>query len=370
LVAGAFAALTVGYVIDKIRVRPLILFATIGMGLVTIALSRTNGLPLFYLLFALLGVFGSVVVAYGKIITALFNRHRGKALAIFGAESAVAVAIAPQLINLFTNNFGWRGSFIVEGVIILICAPILYFCVEEPGSLGTRQVDKAKPADLPGKTFAQALKDPVLWMIMLAAVIAAIPRGALAPFLVPILTERGFPGRQTAANVTTVLWLMQAAGSLVMGFCLDKFHTAKIAVPFKLLAMVGLILITITSTAVGGLPMLTIAFAIWGFSTGTLKPAGRYFQARFFGFKSFGAIAGLDDFLTFIFAGVLAPIIGRSADKTGSFDIALWSVAAALLVGALIYLVLGPYRYDLLGGAAAAKSKQAGAPTPQPSTSG
>src|SRR5262249_20207617 len=108
--AGAFSALAMGYLVDKTMTRPLILAATIALGFVTMAISQTHSLAMFCGLFALLGLFGSVSVAYGKILTALFHRHRGKALAIFGAETAIAAAIAPQLINHLITNYGWRQS--------------------------------------------------------------------------------------------------------------------------------------------------------------------------------------------------------------------------------------------------------------------
>ena len=79
--AGALALPIVGRLIDRRGVRPVVLTGTCLLGLLSLTLARqTASLWLFYLLYALVGVFGAIAVGYGKIMGALFTQHRGKAM--------------------------------------------------------------------------------------------------------------------------------------------------------------------------------------------------------------------------------------------------------------------------------------------------
>ena len=109
---------------DRLGVRPMILGGTVLVGLMTMALSlQTGDLWQFLAGFALLGALGSTAVGYAKVLGALFNKHRGKALAIFGVESSLAGALAVPVIQWLLVNHGWRGVFLGMGAIIVATVP-------------------------------------------------------------------------------------------------------------------------------------------------------------------------------------------------------------------------------------------------------
>lgn len=372
MIVGAFSAFGFGWLLDYVGCRPIIVLGTVIVGIVTMAISQVNGLLTFCLAFAALGLFGSTGMVYGKVVAGLFNQHRGKALAILGAESAIAFAIAPQIIRVLLEDFGWRQTFLILGTVIVAIVPLLYFFLDEIGSTGgSRNLfkfikpkaklrstqDEPLPTDLEGMTLKQALRDRVFWLITLATLLAFAPRGGLFTFLNPILIERGFDGQAATANFLSIVTLSGALGALLSGFALDKVQSTKLAVPFKLVGMLALILLGVVTASFGGMILLAATGVFWGISDGALRPMGGYFTTRLFGLKAFGGLLGLGSFFLAIFLGILPPLVGLSEEATGSYQSALWVMVGFLLIGALIYLILGPYRYSVMVGATRAKPR-------------
>jgi MFS family permease len=372
-----------GRLIDTVGVRPLVLIGTTGVGFVTIALSFLgDNLPLFYLLFALLGVFGSSAIAYSKVLGALFTQHRGKALSLIGVESTLAMAAVPPLLAWLMIEFGgWRGMFFACGVIILAIIPVIFFQLDEPGTVGgprrlfARRGDRKapeRPPVLPGMTVTEVLKSKVFWLVVVATIAGMAPRSWFWPHLVPMLTEKGFTQWDavvfmSAATATGLI------GTVAAGFALDKIDDARIAVPFKALAFFGILILAFTTASFGGFPMLMAAVGLWGIAFGTTRPMTTFFHIRFFGLKSFGFYYGFEMMLVAFAMGIGAPLVGYIADTTGSYQLAYIGLLVSLFFGAILYLFMGPYRYPKDIGSVpeapaplASETKAAPGATPQP----
>lgn len=82
---------------------------------------------------------------------------------------------------------------------------------------------------------------------------------------VPLLQERGL-SREVATDVLAALWVGMIVSQPALGYLLDRYDTPRIALPFALLAALGLLLLLL-----GGPPAL-----LWGavFLIG-LAPAAR-----------------------------------------------------------------------------------------------
>jgi MFS family permease len=353
--SGGVMAPFLGYLVDRTGVRVMIISGTVVVGLITIALSFTHALWYFYLCFGLLGVFGTTAIGYAKVITALFTQHRGKALALFGLESSLAAAFLPQLIQYLLQQFGWRGLFGIMGVTIIAIVPVLYFALEEPGRAGGSrrlfarrpQADAVIPAAVPpleGMTAREVLQSATYWLIVISILLAAVPSNGLMTFLAAVLSERGFAPGDTA-NYLSMFTLVGAFGTIVGGFVLDRFQTPKIWVPFTLFSIASFVILAQLTADGGGVTMLLVAAALFGFSFGAHRPMGQYFHTRFFGLRSFTTVFGVQMALLALFFGIAAPFTGWVRETTGSYDVMIWATVVGLVISASIYLILGPYRY-------------------------
>ncbi len=357
-VSGAISLWPIGRLADKVGVRPVLLVGTIMVGLVTLGMSfQTASLWQFYGYYALLGIFGSTGVTYTKVVAALFTQHRGKAMAILTAETTLARAGVPLVVNWLLLNEGWRTMYLVFGIVILAMVPILFFTIEEPGLTGTagklswrrRKIaarDAASPpkAALPGMTIWEALQDPVFWLSTLAAFIGLFIFNGMFPHIVPALVDKGFSQTTVVALQSTAI-LISFAGALVGGWAVDRFQTAKIAVPISLVASVGAFLTLVVSPTLGGVPLLAAILVLGTLSFNALFPMGTYFATRFFGLGSLAEIVAVQFAVTNIFAGLGAPLFGWIFDTTHSYNIVFMITSALNLVVAAIWFALPKYRY-------------------------
>lgn len=387
---GAVSLWPIGRIADRVGVRPVILTGTTIVGLVTIAMSRqTASLALLFALYTLLGMFGSTGVAYTKVAAALFTQNRGKALAILGAESTVAAAIIPILTNFLMLNYGWRTMYMVFGALILAIVPILYFTIEEPGQIGInlrphwvyksapsaaaaaaavapdRQAPPlSRPPRLEGMRLSVALKDWVFWLITAAVMFGMLIATGMTAHMIPALIGKGF-SQTFAAEMTSLFLLAGIGGSLVGGFAVDRFQTAKVGAPFSLLAAVGAFLLMIVTSSYGGNAVLVVAMALGGFTFAAYRPMGTYFQTRFFGLGSFTEIISFQFMITNPISAFSAPLVGVIYGRTHSYHIAFMLMAISPLLAAFVWLVLPKYRYSAnIGAMMVPAPKQSGGGLP------
>jgi MFS family permease len=364
---GSVTVLLFGRVADRIGVRPILLIGAVCGGATMVLLSfQTAALWRLYLTYGLLGAFGSSGVGYTKVIGSLFTRHRGKALAIFGAESTVALAILPILTNTFIGHFGWRGAYVTFGLIMFLATPMIYFVIKEPG-VGGAVADAASPPrgrsvvrlhqfrlpQMAGMTAAEIRRDGAFWLVVLLAVITGGLYQGMITHVVAAMTDKGFSA-SVAAAVLSISTLAGLAGTFAGGLALDHFRTARPMSVFAFLAAVGALLFALATASFGGLPLLVAAMAIQGAATAAVRPIATYLQTRFFGLRAFAEANAIQIVFQGIAMAATPPLFGIIYDKAGSYAPVYWIMVGGALVGSAIYLMLPDYRYraDIgLGGA-------------------
>ncbi len=347
MLGGMLTAPLMGRQVDRLGVRRVVIPGVLFVGLMTMFLSQLNGTFWHYFAaYMVLGGLGSSAVGYAKVLGSLFNEHRGKAMALFGMESSLSAFVAIAIIRGLLDGYGWRGTFVGMGLIILATLPVLYLLLKEPEPAAFANITVAQEApDIPGITAKAALRDRTFWTITLATFFAIIPAMGMMQHMVPFMLGKGVP---MAASMGTlqIMMLAMAAGTLVGGFLLDPSKSGKIATPFALmstLALAGMMFLSGTST---GLAILTATIALMGFAAGAKVPMANFLQLRYFGLREFGSIAGMQ--APFIAAGMLVapPAMGWCFDHFKSYDPAMWIMVALIGLTVPLYLSLGPYRYD------------------------
>lgn len=370
-VLGSITALVFGRVADRVGVRPILLAGAIFGGATMILLSFQDAhLWRLYGTYALLGTFGSSGVGYTKVIGSLFTRHRGKALALFGAESTVALAVLPILTSTLLSHFGWRGTYVAFGLIMFCVVPVIYFVIPEPGMISPRSKPlRPHPAaasaggapPLEGMTAAEVRRDRVFWLIVLTAVLIGGLYQGLITHIVAAIVDKGFSPAQ-AAGAMSASTLVGLAGAFAGGFALDHFRGARVLAVFPAILGVGVCLLGIVSASVGGLPLLILATGLQGAAIAAMRPGLTYLLTRFLGLRAFGEANAIQVVFSGLAMAASPPLFGMIYDRSGSYAPMYWILAGGAAAAAVVYLLLGPYRYGTVAGAGAPeKARPSGA---------
>ncbi len=354
-VFGSITALVFGRVADRIGVRPILLTGAIFGGATMILLSFQNAeLWRLYGTYALLGTFGSSGVGYTKVIGSLFTRHRGKALALFGAESTVALAILPILTNTLIADFGWRGAYVAFGLIMFCVVPVIYFAIPEPGETSPAWAKRPllpaaarppmQPPVLEGMTAAEVRGSRTFWLIVLTAVLIGGLYQGLITHIVAAIVDKGFSSA-AAAGAMSASTLVGLVGAFAGGFALDHFRGPKVLSIFAGLLAVGVFLLGILSASAGGLPLLIVATALQGAAISAMRPGLTYLLTRFFGLRAFGEANAIQVVFSGLAMAASPPLFGVIYDRVGSYAPMYWILAGGAAAAAVVFLLLGPYRY-------------------------
>ena len=344
-ILAALAAPFVGRAVDRLGARRLLVPAIILYALATMAQSLlTPSKPQFYLTYAALGFTEAVAgpVAFSHLISSWFQERRGLMLSlVIGAAPAVSLMVMAPVTHWLIASFGWRTAYLVLGMIILLLgAPAMAFLVRDPERAGpqTAAGRAAAVAALPGKTFGQVVATVTYWAILVGLVIHSLVVGGVRAHTVALLTDRGL----TVGVATLAVSLSAMAGLLgnvSAGVMLDRVQSPRIAVPFFLAALLGLIVL---HNAYGPVPAL-IGASILGFGIGAESGIGPYFFSRYFGMRSFGTVYGCLVSLLAISSGVGPILLGIAFDRTGSYGRGLLIAEIGLGVGTVLIALLGPY---------------------------
>jgi MFS family permease len=331
----------VGRLADRFGPRRPILAGSLGYGACVVALGFvTPNVYVFYGLFALMGVFGSMpsTMMFNRVISGWFDRARGSMLGLTaGLGNGAGATLAPIIALILMSRFGWRGGYIGLGAMVLLFGfPSLVLLLKEPP---VAKWDRDSPGvALEGLTLPQAAGTQVFWMTLIAIGLGAGCLTAVLAHVVPILTDRHVPAAQ-ATLVVSVFAMVTAGWQIVVGWLLDRTGSPKMVAPFYLVAVLGLL----TLEHGASLPILVLGGAMMGIGMGAEFGALPYFISRYFGLRRFGMIAGAMYSAVIVAQGITPYLMDVDFDRHRSYLLSEHVIEVALVAGALLIAWLPRY---------------------------
>jgi len=137
---NALATPLVGVLVDRFGSRRVMLPGIALLAITVAGLSQLQASPMamFYLLFALVGLFGATqtTVPYAALITKWFDRDRGLALGVAMAGVGLGVVVVPQFAEWLIGAAGWRMAYVGLGALIVLFAFVpVALCFREPPAI-------------------------------------------------------------------------------------------------------------------------------------------------------------------------------------------------------------------------------------------
>jgi sugar phosphate permease len=336
---GGLAAPVVGFAVDRVGVRRLMIGGVVTVAIGFIALSQVQSLAAFYAAVVVIAIGTSASGGGGATVAIAhwFRRQRGRALGLFsfgGGMSGVLVIVFAWLIS----EFGWRDALIIAAVSQLILGvPLALSIRNRPEDMGlpvdgfSAAGDDSAEESLTedeGYTTVEALRSFLFWRLAIAVALGNFATTSVVVHQVPFFVDSVGMSTGLAAASVTIMTTLSLAGRLAFGYLADYF-------PKRIIMAAAMLLIALSLALLASVyhPWQVVYFLpLYSFGFGGSIPARSTIQAEYFGLRSFGAIQGLTLTVATL-GGVAGPILaGWLYDTTESYRLAFLLLSAGCLV--------------------------------------
>ena len=360
----------VGFAVDRVGVRRLILAGIVIVTVGFVIVSQANSLLAFYagVVFIAIGNSANGGATATVAIAHWFRRRRGRALGIMtlggGLSGMTAIIFA-----LLISTFGWRDALLIVGVTqLVLCVPLALSLRNRPSDMGLpmdgvaedvlrqaqegplRQAQEGQPAEhepvmpLPegqGFTSREALRSALFWKVALVFALSNFATTAIIVHQVPFLVESVGTSEAFAAATVTIMTGISLAGRLGLGVIADVVSKRLVTAAALLAIAASLLLFTTVHEAW----QLVYVLPLFGLGFGGVIPVRSSLQAEYFGLKAFGAIQGMT--LTISTLGAFAgPVLaGWLYDVSDSYRLAFVLLAAGPLLAVPLILSAKPHEH-------------------------
>jgi MFS family permease len=365
-VSASFAMPVVGRHIDRHGSRTMMVLTTVFFGFACLYMALVqNALMLCLGFFALraLGQ-GSLSLVSRIVVNQWWVRRRGFAIGIVGMSYAlIGRAGFPIMINALIPLYGWRGTYSLLGLLLLlIMLPLGWLLVRNrpedyglwpDGQPPTAREDEAGTASAPQElsmqktwaeenwTLAEVLRLPVFWLISAGFASMSALNTGLTFHIVSIYVDNGLTPT-IAASAFVPIAITSAFVQMGSGMLLDHF-------PSRVLLAMSLFLHTLLLPMAPYLRSMEMALGfgvIMGTASGLQMTIGNTIWAMYFGRRHLGSITGATATISVASSAIGPMLFGIARDIWGSYTfVLLVSAALPFVLGiAILYLGQRPQR--------------------------
>jgi OFA family oxalate/formate antiporter-like MFS transporter len=335
-ILAAFLSPVIGPVLDRRGARLVLCLAVLSTGLATMALSLTQSLLVFYLLFcfARMNWAGPFDLGLYGALNNWFVARRALANSIATLAQMSGLVALPIIAQLATEAGNWRDGWIAVGATVLVIGflPCWLLLVRKPEDVGLQpdRLAGGRPAAAvaePRFTRAQAVRTATFWLLSLYTVLVFPVQAGVSLYQAPHLIERGITPI-TAATVIALFSAMSAASSFGLGFLPRRWPVQYL----MFASAIGLCAGTFGLLGVHSAASAYLAAGVFGLGIGGVMTLLPLAWADYFGRESYGAIRGLALSMQ-VLAQATGPLAaGLLRDWTGDYttSLTLFAMLAAL----------------------------------------
>ena len=331
-------------------------------GLVSTAMVFVNGAALFYVLRFLLGAaeagFFPGLIYY---LTHWFPaRERARAVALFMTATAMAGVIGAPISSALLRMHGalglsgWQWLFIIEGLPAVLLAPVVlkrlterpedaaWLSADERGWLSNEMAREREQTDGMHLTFGAALRSGRLWLLTFPYFCIVIAFYGVSFWLPQIVQATGTLSSATVVLLSAIPYAAAAIGMVIVGVHSDRTGERRWHVAGPMLLGAAAFVMTVLAPQTLAMSLITLSIAAFGIWS-TLGPYWTLPPAMLRGTAAAGGIAIVNSVGNL--GGFVGPLaVGWVRDATGTFSSGLLMLAATLVIGAAVVLLIKPPR--------------------------
>ena len=345
-IATLVSSLTIiwlGKKIDDFKLRNFALFVCLSLFFSSVFMSQlSNYLHLIFAIF-FLRLFGQGLMCHtsSTAIAKIFNKNRGKALAISWLGLSLGEGILPGLVIYFLNVLLWKKIWLlIASFLILFVFPLIIFLLKNHKD-NTVHLDEQKiNIKIKHWTRKEVLKDLKFYFLL--------PAVLCPPFLITGIFINQiylFENANWSLNYLAISFTAYAVFTIlslqISGYLIDKFSAIKI-LPFYLIPMIFGFIISILFKSILSPIIFFIFIAV---TNGTANVLMTSTWSEIYGTKNLGAIRAVTISLM-VFSTALSPVLFGLLIDFGmtSLKILLYMLIYALFSNLLLIVKMRSYK--------------------------
>ncbi|MBR2047891.1 MAG: MFS transporter [Oscillospiraceae bacterium] len=329
--AGAFSVSFLGRYMNDHGVRMVVLVSALWCGVGFIALSFCRELWMFYIVGALMGLFGTSCVYLCANITvqqSYSSRDASMVMGIVMAGSGIGGMIWSNVVPGVIDAFGWQLAYRALGVSWFALAMLSFLILgkqELSGGVGHASGNLGKTD---GKTLFRSRK----FFLSVGVMCILTACSCISQQLPSLLAGMGYDGT-TVGLMISVMTAAAAVGTVVEGLCCGKFGVAKtmtVVAVFYALGYGMLFFKSMTYVALVGL-------AFGSGSLGTLMPV---VVRHVFGGRDYATVWSTMLTCSSVTSFLATPVWGMVYDVFGNYTPAMITMPILLVISVFLLLTL------------------------------
>jgi len=341
-----FLAIGVGRLND--RFGPRIVMTGCGLFLASgyLLMSQINAIWQLYLFYGvILGIgLSGMYVPLASTIPRWFVKRRGLMTGIVLAGVGVGTMVMPPLANWLNSSYGWRASYTIIGIIVLVLVILAaQFLKRDPSQLGLSAYGESEikenrlGVEARGFSLQRAIHTRQFWMLCAMFLCFGVSVQAITVHIVPHATDLEISAA-SAANILAIIGGVSIAGRIIMGSAGDRIGNKLAVTTCFILMSVALLWLLATRE----LWMFYLFAVIFGFGYGGWTALLSLMVAELFGLSSLGVILGAVNFGISIGEAIGPTLAGRIFDITSSYQPAFLICVGFSIIAIILALFLKP----------------------------
>lgn len=324
-----------GWLVDRVGVRPVLVFGTFITGLSTVALFFAPSYREMFIILALSGLgSGCIFPSAVKAIISWFPaKERATAMGINQTAINAGGIIGASLLPTIAIALDWRYGLLFMGLgalgVCFACA-VLYRNPPQEGLSGVAGdiPNSTLPKPSATRLMASLFKSWDIWMLFLAGFFLNIVEWGMMTNLVLYLNEALLFGVVAAGGLLAMTEAAGALGKPASGLISDRLLEGRRKIVFILMAGTATVICVVLGLIGQDLQWL-IYPVLFIFGAVAIGWGGLYtaLAGELAGKEMVGAVAGISAFALVLGAMAGPPFFGYIVDYTGSYQVA-WFVMA------------------------------------------
>lgn len=333
LLIGPLFGFAAGWVIDRFGPRRLMITGILMAGGALIGLGSMAALWMFYLfyVFNALGYVCGGPLPNQVLLSRWFDKSRGKAMGFAYLGIGIGGALVPLLSNWLTQQFGWRSSLRVLGILIVLLAlPMAFFVKESP------QGRTLNRREAPMAPISQVFRSWSFYLLAIGSMCSIGAVGGTNQHLKLFLSLDESYAQSEAAKIISLVLTFSIIGRLSMGWLADHIAKKHVMLLIYFLVACAIPLLFFASS-----PWVMYVFAaIFGIGLGGEYLIIPLMAAELFGVKVLGRLMGVVLTADGVAEAVFPMLVGYLRDRTGSYHTGFFTLISIAVLGAMAIALL------------------------------